>query len=55
MAIHVRDPKTLTAWCASWRAEGCGITEAIQLAVGEELKRDADKNANARAHPRASG
>jgi antitoxin VapB len=43
MAIHVRDPKTDSMVRELARKKGCGITEAIQLAVAEELKRERER------------
>lgn len=43
MAFHVRDPKTDSLVRELARKRGCGITEAIQLAVAEELRREAEK------------
>ena len=40
MAFHVRDAETDTLVRELARKRGVGITEAIKLAVGAELKRD---------------
>ena len=42
MAFHVRDIETDTMVRELARKRGVGITDAIKLAVGAELKRDED-------------
>ena len=42
MAFHVRDAETDTMVRELARKRGVGITDAIKLAVGAELKRDED-------------
>ena len=42
MAFHVRDAQTDTMVRELARKRGVGITEAVKLAVGAELKRDED-------------
>lgn len=44
MAFHVRDPVTDTLVRKLAERKGIGLTEAIKLAVGAELARDAAKN-----------
>lgn len=39
MPFHVRDPETDTLVRELARRKGVGLTEAVKLAVGEELKR----------------
>ncbi len=39
MPFHVRDPETDTLVRQLAREKGCGLTEAVKLAVGNELKR----------------
>ncbi len=39
MPFHVRDPETDTLVRQLAREKGCGLTDAVKLAVGNELKR----------------
>ena len=39
MPFHIRDPETDSKVRALARERGCGITEAVKLAVGNELAR----------------
>jgi antitoxin VapB len=41
MAFHVRDPETDALVRRLARQKGVGITEAVKLAVGAELRREA--------------
>jgi len=43
MAFHIRDPETDTLVRELARKRGVGLTEAVKLAVGAELKRDVDQ------------
>lgn len=51
MAFHIRDPETDTLVRELAERRGIGLTEAIKLAVGAELARDAadDRLAKVRA------
>ena len=40
MPFHIRDPETDTLVRELARKKGCGLTEAVKLAVGNELQRD---------------
>ena len=40
MPFHIRDPETDTLVRELARKKGCGLTEAVKLAVGNELERD---------------
>ncbi len=42
MPFHVRDPETDALVRELARRRGVGLTEAVKLAVGAELRRDAD-------------
>lgn len=43
MAFHIRDNETDELVRALARQRGCGLTEAVKLAVGNELKREDDQ------------
>ncbi|MCC7266459.1 MAG: type II toxin-antitoxin system VapB family antitoxin [Caulobacteraceae bacterium] len=42
MAFHIRDAETDTLVRELAQRRGVGLTEAVKIAVGAELKRDAD-------------
>ena len=42
MPFHVRDPETTTLVRALARQRGCGLTEAVKVAVANELRREED-------------
>ncbi|HEY5106373.1 MAG TPA: type II toxin-antitoxin system VapB family antitoxin [Caulobacteraceae bacterium] len=43
MPFHVRDPETTTLVRELARRRGCGLTEAVKQAVGNELRREEEK------------
>lgn len=43
MPFHIRDPETDGLVRELARKKGCGLTDAVKLAVGNELRREADK------------
>ncbi|HEX4183105.1 MAG TPA: type II toxin-antitoxin system VapB family antitoxin [Caulobacteraceae bacterium] len=43
MAFHVHDPKTDALVRPLARQKGVGVTEAVKLAVDEELRREAER------------
>jgi antitoxin VapB len=42
MPFHIRDPETDTLVRELARKRGCGLTDAVKLAVNAELRREAE-------------